>query len=315
MLTEFERQMTISLGSIKIAFKCSGLLLNAEFREYFLRVSTDRIKNTYDEFTINSMLEEQASVAGDASNQYERFGSVHIPNYGRDNTQKDINGLVEIIDSSDDEDQANNQVKMELLDALSTAQYADQLDGDGSYTDEMPNMNPSRIDCQDNDLKSSFEAITAEIDNAMEADDDKPFIVDTHRAMDSANERITLNNSTKVAKSFKTTGGPARSPRKHVESWLVRKSSSNDQSSAKKVKKRLKCQLCEYSSHYKHHINRHMLTHTGEKPFQCDVCRKGFTTLQSMKKHKVTHTKEIPFHCRGCFTGFSQEIDQESHEK
>ena len=35
--------------------------------------------------------------------------------------------------------------------------------------------------------------------------------------------------------------------------------------------KPLKCRLCEYTSYAKT-LKRHMMTHTGERPFQCSYC-------------------------------------------
>ncbi|XP_031633798.1 zinc finger and SCAN domain-containing protein 21-like [Contarinia nasturtii] len=207
-------------------------------------------------------------------------GSIYTTNYDTNNAQQDINDLVEVIDSNDEEDQADNPVKMELLEALSSVQYDDhdvpppelndvgQTDEDGSYTDDMQNMNGTKV-------------------------------------VDGANGAKIIGRSTKTE-------------RKRDASGSIAKSSPNEKSISSKQskgKKQYKCQHCEYFSNHKGHFNRHMRTHTGEKPYRCDICQKGFTEAKGIKRHKVTHTNEIPFHCRGCFTGFSQKTDQEVHEK
>ncbi|XP_031637823.1 zinc finger protein 1 homolog [Contarinia nasturtii] len=104
----------------------------------------------------------------------------------------------------------------------------------------------------------------------------------------------------------------ARSERAQI---LKNKSRPSIPSNQMEIKKRFKCNVCEYSSNDKGNLKKHTRSHTGEKPYQCDICRKGFITRQSMKKHKVTHTDEIPFHCRGCFSGFSQKTERDVHEK
>ncbi|KAH8026270.1 hypothetical protein MRX96_033318 [Rhipicephalus microplus] len=60
-------------------------------------------------------------------------------------------------------------------------------------------------------------------------------------------------------------------------------------------KKKYTCNLCSYSTDYPTNIQRHMLTHTGERPFRCDTCGKGFTTKQNLESHKLQHTRSTWF--------------------
>ncbi|KAL1416866.1 hypothetical protein MTO96_027461 [Rhipicephalus appendiculatus] len=58
-------------------------------------------------------------------------------------------------------------------------------------------------------------------------------------------------------------------------------------------KKKYTCNLCNYTTDYPTNIQRHMLTHTGERPFRCDICGKGFTTKQNLESHRLQHVKSI----------------------
>ena len=47
-------------------------------------------------------------------------------------------------------------------------------------------------------------------------------------------------------------------------------------------------------------LNRHMLTHSGEKPFACIECNNTFTTTGNLKQHMMLHSGEKPFRCDQC---------------
>ena len=96
--------------------------------------------------------------------------------------------------------------------------------------------------------------------------------------------------------------------------WVV--STKDEKSPLKKMTSNLnKCTVCEYSTYQKGHFNRHMRTHTGEKPHRCDHCGRRFTNAESLVKHAATHIADFPFHCRACFKGFSLKAEVLAHEK
>ncbi|XP_031619472.1 uncharacterized protein LOC116338402 [Contarinia nasturtii] len=340
MLAAFDRQAKCSLANIKKALKREGQTLNANFKQYFLRVSNERIRNSYDEFEIGSMFEDQNNVSAygitSTTDIFPMMNSIYTRNHDFNGIRNQMDDLGKIIDLSDDEDQSGNRNKMESTEASFGIQYDShgetfqlndlfENDDDGSYADEMPETNLIGIDYNEDVSKSEGQDRVQRIAaSTVKVDDNIPLIAVSDRKMDSKNKRtstVTSSEGSKFvdgAKINNTTGRSNGCPKESAELDLNPQSIKNKKSiwsNRMQVKKRLKCRLCEYSSNLMGNINRHMRIHTGDRPYQCDICDKGFTQLHNMKKHKVTHTDEIPFYCRGCFNGFSRRADRETHEK
>ncbi|KAL0276003.1 UNVERIFIED_CONTAM: hypothetical protein PYX00_003691 [Menopon gallinae] len=65
-------------------------------------------------------------------------------------------------------------------------------------------------------------------------------------------------------------------------------------------KKVFECDQCDKVFTGKHTLNRHLLTHSGEKNFICEICSKCFYTLQELNRHVRYHKKEYRFDCQLC---------------
>lgn len=71
--------------------------------------------------------------------------------------------------------------------------------------------------------------------------------------------------------------------------------------------------MCNRSFGYKHVLQNHERTHTGEKPFECLQCHKRFTRDHHLKTHMRLHTGEKPYSCTHCERQFVQVANLRRH--
>ncbi|KAM9385301.1 uncharacterized protein KZ484_006864 isoform 2-T2 [Pholidichthys leucotaenia] len=79
-------------------------------------------------------------------------------------------------------------------------------------------------------------------------------------------------------------------------------------------KKQLSCSECDKKFSQNVDLKRHMMTHTGEKPYSCLVCSKSFRQKGTLNVHMRTHTGEKPFSCSFCNRKFTHKSTMKIHE-
>lgn len=73
------------------------------------------------------------------------------------------------------------------------------------------------------------------------------------------------------------------------------------------------CGICGKRIHSSQ-INRHMRTHSGERPFTCHLCHSAFTDRGNLKRHMAAvHTGERRFVCHICSRAFSSAYNLKIH--
>ena len=99
----------------------------------------------------------------------------------------------------------------------------------------------------------------------------------------------------------------------------IKVSKSNEEVKEKSSDTRYICTVesCKKGFHDKSKLKRHMLVHTGAKPFHYLLCGKSFSLDFNLKTHIRIHTGEKPYVCsfKGCNKSFSQSNYLTLHEK
>lgn len=76
-----------------------------------------------------------------------------------------------------------------------------------------------------------------------------------------------------------------------------------------------KCHICDQQFLHRCHLKRHLITHTGEKPFRCELCDMQFSRNYHLKRHIQTHTGAKPFKCDICSKQFTRDWHLKRHSR
>uniref|UniRef100_A0A8C6U9R0 C2H2-type domain-containing protein n=1 Tax=Neogobius melanostomus TaxID=47308 RepID=A0A8C6U9R0_9GOBI len=73
------------------------------------------------------------------------------------------------------------------------------------------------------------------------------------------------------------------------------------------------CDICGIYFGRKSQLERHMMVHTGVKPYKCSVCGRGFNQDGHLRSHMRMHTGEKPYACPHCDKAFNHNVSLKSH--
>ncbi|GIX76039.1 protein bric-a-brac 1 [Caerostris extrusa] len=92
-------------------------------------------------------------------------------------------------------------------------------------------------------------------------------------------------------------------------------SKHDEEASNSKKKWNYRCCTCNLLVASKGHLNIHMRTHTGERPFTCHLCGKTTIRQHDLQLHMRTHTGIKPYACPICGMKFNNSSNYRRHYK
>ncbi|XP_011662222.2 zinc finger and BTB domain-containing protein 17 [Strongylocentrotus purpuratus] len=82
-----------------------------------------------------------------------------------------------------------------------------------------------------------------------------------------------------------------------------------------KTRKGKQCSTCGKILRNQLHLERHVLIHSGVKPYPCSICDKSFTQSSNLKIHMRQHTGDKPYVCELCEMAFTNKVSLKNHKK
>ncbi|XP_071615503.1 zinc finger protein 64 [Heliangelus exortis] len=89
-------------------------------------------------------------------------------------------------------------------------------------------------------------------------------------------------------------------------------------SSSSLTQKKLNCCYpgCQFKTSYgMKDMERHLRTHTGDKPHKCEVCNKCFSRKDKLKMHMHSHTGVKPYKCKHCDYAAADSSSLNKHQR
>jgi len=109
---------------------------------------------------------------------------------------------------------------------------------------------------------------------------------------ESAISATKMNRTTRPRRGMTTRRAGLRRVASPGVAQLPRAATAGSTRSPRRRQKHT-CPYCDKICDTKYKLERHVRTHTGEKPFQCEVCHVRFNQKSSLKTHSTIHAKAV----------------------
>ena len=137
---------------------------------------------------------------------------------------------------------------------------------------------------------------------------------------------------TSCEKQFKSNFSFKRHCRRtqHIEGNQIKKDAADEKFKCKSCERQFKLKsslrlhtkrvhlgtklVCDYCGEKFYDLQKHMLVHTRETPYECQVCSKKFTKLERLKFHEGVHTFN-KVKCKVCNKGLRSQAALTQHER
>ena len=73
------------------------------------------------------------------------------------------------------------------------------------------------------------------------------------------------------------------------------------------------CHICGRKFSGTWNLKRHVMTHSGVRPYKCDGCPKRFTSEKDMEAHRLGHSGQKGFRCAHCPSAFTHLRGLQQH--
>lgn len=195
----------------------------------------------------------------------------------------------------------------------------DEDDDNGDDHEDEVDDNDDEGDDEDDDEEDEDEEDEDE-DEEDDEEDEETEVVGNKQHIDLAKCKPNVTNiiyvtnqtinhtTTSQQKNYLKPSRPSRSTGKGKGNRKARLTSDGD------IRRKFSCCHCGKSFKTKSHLQRHILTHTGEKPYHCNRCDCRFNQSSSLRNHVIAiHTKEYPHTCNSCSKGFLMPAVLQKH--
>ncbi|CAL4149922.1 unnamed protein product [Meganyctiphanes norvegica] len=131
---------------------------------------------------------------------------------------------------------------------------------------------------------------------------------------ESSNLKISNDNTVKVNKIISNNINHTHVHHKIMKRSVYSTSKVEElMSRVQKINNQFQCPECLKSFMNDGNMRRHLITHTGEKPFPCTKCDAAFYQKIALQKHMKFFHNEGMFGCKFCNETFVQEIHMKRH--